>query len=152
MNSQPILVGNNDNELGFNSRLGGGAETSPEAMKRANDIGFSCPAGFTAEARSRAGVPVWRYRYMSVWPNTALVPGMGAYHTSEIPLVFGTSELKPNATEDLPEEAALSKNMRHAWATFAKDPQNGLKKMGWPKYDPKSMFTRCKSLKPGLLI
>ena len=23
-----------------------------------------------------------------------------------------------------------------AWATFAKDPQNGLKKLGWPVYDP----------------
>jgi carboxylesterase type B len=38
--------------------------------------------------------------------------------------------------KDTPEEAKLSLNIRHAWAEFAKDPENGLKKLGWPVYDP----------------
>jgi hypothetical protein len=24
----------------------------------------------------------------------------------------------------------------HAWATFADNPESGLEKLGWPKYDP----------------
>lgn len=31
---------------------------------------------------------------------------------------------------------ALSNVIMQAWATFAKDPQNGLTKLGWPKYNP----------------
>jgi len=26
--------------------------------------------------------------------------------------------------------------MQGAWVTFARDPQNGLTKLGWPRYDP----------------
>jgi hypothetical protein len=28
-----------------------------------------------------------------------------------------------------------SKTFQSAWATFVKDPANGLTKLGWPKYD-----------------
>jgi hypothetical protein len=28
--------------------------------------------------------------------------------------------------------------MRDAWAGFAKDPEHGLEKLGWPLYDPTS--------------
>jgi cholinesterase len=75
---------------------------------------------------------------MGVWPNVALGPKTGAFHNAEIPMVFGTSETKVGTTKDTPEEAKLSKLMMHAWASFAKDPENGLSKLGWPIYDPTS--------------
>jgi hypothetical protein len=51
-------------------------------------------------------------------------------------MTFGTTELRPGVPKDTSEKAKLSKNWRHAWAEFAKDPENGLKKLGWPVYDP----------------
>jgi cholinesterase len=61
----------------------------------------------------------------------------GAWHGSEIALVFGTTELKKKG-DDLPAEKELAKEMRDAWAGFAKDPDHGLEKLGWPVYDPTS--------------
>jgi carboxylesterase type B len=77
---------------------------------------------------------------MGVWSNTAAGATTGAYHNAEIPMIFGTTESKAGATKDTPEEAKLSKHMMHAWASFAKDPEQGLLALGWPLYDPASMF------------
>jgi len=49
---------------------------------------------------------------------------------------FGTTEVKSNV-KDTPAEVQLARKMRDAWAAFAKDPTNGLTKLGWPLYDPK---------------
>jgi carboxylesterase type B len=147
---KPYLIGNNDNELGilealpgaFGSTLGGLTSSglpAAEAEEIGNDYAFNCPAAETAASRINNSVKAWRYRYMGVWPNTALAPDIGAYHSSEIPLVFGTTELKPNGTPDTPPEAALSAVMRKAWTTFAKDPENGLSNLGWPVYNPQGM-------------
>jgi cholinesterase len=73
-----------------------------------------------------------RYRYHGDFPNQEISPKAGAYHSSEIPLLFGTSA---DTGKDTPSEAQLAKNMRHAWAEFAKDPVSGLLKLGWPLYD-----------------
>jgi carboxylesterase type B len=73
-----------------------------------------------------------RYRYQGVFPNQEITPKTGAYHSSEIPLLFATSD---DTGKDTVQEAKLAKNMQHAWAEFAKDPENGLVKLGWPVYE-----------------
>ncbi|KAF2396044.1 alpha/beta-hydrolase [Trichodelitschia bisporula] len=153
---RPLLVGNTDNELSLNKAMAGvlggaapkgGKDTVglpaglPEAV--ANDAAFSCPAAQAAGYRRSAGVRSWRYRYMGEWENTSIGPGMGAYHSSEIPLVFGTTEIFNKEGihgRDSGEEAGLSLVMRRAWAAFAKDPENGLGGLGWPVYDPASEY------------
>jgi carboxylesterase type B len=97
---------------------------------------FNCPAGEAAAARASAGVPVWRYRFMGQWQNVQ-IGGKGAYHVSDIPLTMGTTERKTTATRNTAAEEELIKNVMTAWSTFAKDPVNGLTKLGWPRYDPK---------------
>lgn len=69
-----------------------------------------------------------------MFPNQEISPKAGAYHSAEIPLLFGTSA---DTGADTVQEVKLSKNMRHAWAEFGKDPENGLVKLGWPVYDQK---------------
>jgi carboxylesterase type B len=96
---------------------------------------FNCPAGEAAAARAKHGVPVWRYRFMGQWPNVQ-IGGKGSYHVSDVPLVMGTTERKKTATKNTPEEERLIINTMTAWATFAKDPVDGLTKLGWPKYNP----------------
>jgi len=67
------------------------------------------------------------------------VPDSGAWHSSELPLVFGNY---PNATGGVPAstaaELSIGDYMRGAWAAFAKDPVNGLTSYqgGWPMYNP----------------
>jgi carboxylesterase type B len=52
---------------------------------------------------------------------------LGVYHSSEIPLVFGTYP----RVNDTKEEIQLSRFMQHAWACFAKNPTAG---PGWKLY------------------
>jgi carboxylesterase type B len=59
----------------------------------------------------------------------------GAYHSSEIPLIFGTSA---DTGPDSVDEVKLARNMRHAFAEFAKDPDHGLTKLGYPDYQQES--------------
>ena len=101
---------------------------------------ISCGPAVGATARSKAGVPAWRYRWFGEWPNLEIYPGIGAYHSMDCPIVFGATE-RTSKIADTPEEAKFVKNIMTAWATFAKDPDHGLEKLGWPKYDPSSKYS-----------
>ncbi|KJA28776.1 hypothetical protein HYPSUDRAFT_196943 [Hypholoma sublateritium FD-334 SS-4] len=98
---------------------------------------FTCPASSTAQERLAAGVPTWRYQYQGVFPDISARPDLRAYHSSEIPLVFGTYNAStfaaPTATE-----VALSRYMQSAWVAFARDPAQGLVGFGWPVYAPQA--------------
>lgn len=85
---------------------------------------FNCPAASAAAARARAGVPVWRYRYMGTFENT-LIAGQGAYHLAEVPIVMGTSGRKSKDQPNTPDQDETIKNVMTAWAAFAKDPDHG---------------------------
>ena len=90
------------------------------------DYVFGCPAAMYANASAAAGMPTWRYYFNASFDNTrfAQYPGLGVYHSSEIPIVFGTYGAE-NADA---QEYALSVYMRSAWAKFARDPFAG---PGW---------------------
>jgi carboxylesterase type B len=100
---------------------------------------FNCPAAGAAAARVAAGVPTWRYRMMAAYENSNL-HGVGAFHSSDVPIVLGTTERR-KGPKNTAEEDKMVKNTMTAWAAFAKDPAHGLDKLGWPKYDPKGKFT-----------
>ncbi|MCJ1381234.1 hypothetical protein MMC17_004343 [Xylographa soralifera] len=90
------------------------------------DATFLCPTSAIANLASTSGYDVWRYYFNATFPNTQLFPDAGVYHSSEIPLVFGTY---PTAGATA-QEVALSKYMQTAWANFAKNPAGG---PGWPR-------------------
>src|SRR5690349_20510387 len=70
------------------------------------DAGFTCPARRVARALAGAGVPTYRYRFAHA-PTNALIAGLGAFHSAEVPFVFGhASQLEPNTPTDA--EAPLS--------------------------------------------
>jgi para-nitrobenzyl esterase len=78
---------------------------------------------------------VYRFESRAV-PYTIGTPALldpGAFHSAEIPLVFGVPDGPPFSAE-LDE---LSATMRHAWASFARngdpDPDGTL---GWPRFAP----------------
>lgn len=83
-----------------------------------------------ANLSQASGIPTWRYYFNATFPNTqpavasALGVNLGAFHSSEIGLVFSTI---PEASSTA-QEFALSEYMRGAWASFARNPFAG---PGW---------------------
>ncbi|KAI4746768.1 alpha/beta-hydrolase [Aureobasidium sp. EXF-12298] len=85
---------------------------------------FQCSQALWANASAASGIPTWRYYFNASFTNTQSYPGLGVFHSSEIPIVFSTYP-SVNVTT---QEYALSRFMRGAWAAFAKNPANG---PGW---------------------
>jgi carboxylesterase type B len=80
-----------------------------------------------SEAIAYAGrQPVWRYFYEGDFKNARLTPHAGAYHTAEIPMVFGTYP-RDKATQ---VQINLSADMQGIWSGFVKNPWAGA---GWPR-------------------
>ncbi|GIZ46043.1 hypothetical protein CKM354_000918400 [Cercospora kikuchii] len=92
----------------------------------ATDLLFTCSTKTLADAIKVSGRPIWRYWYEGVFPNLSIFPNAGAWHSSEIPSVWGTY-FAAGAT---PTQIALSKYMQGVWAGFAKNPSNGAP---WPR-------------------
>ncbi|KIJ50906.1 hypothetical protein M422DRAFT_244855, partial [Sphaerobolus stellatus SS14] len=96
---------------------------------------FSCPAGTTTLDHVNANVPVFRYRYDGIFPDISHQSDLRAFHSSEIPIVFGTYNLSPFGPPTS-AEITLSSYVQGAWVAFARDPVNGLVNFGWPRYNP----------------
>jgi cholinesterase len=139
---KPLLLGNNDNEAGlFRVVAILEGQDLPQAFWDAyNFKNFFCPCAARANVSVYNQVPTWRYRWFGVFPNTNLTtyPDSGAYHTSEIPIVFNTPAAGKGIVIDTAQEQAVMNYTRGAWAAFAKDPINGLNSYqgGWPAYNP----------------
>ncbi|KAH8588440.1 Alpha/Beta hydrolase protein [Bisporella sp. PMI_857] len=135
--SIPMLVGSNDYEAGiFRTQLAlAGITFADSDWDELNLASYTCPVGQRADAGIAANNPTWRYRYFGVFPNTNISSQGGAYHGAELQLIFGTTFSTPNSTA---EEIKFEDYIQGAWATFAKDPVNGLTTYedGWPLYDP----------------
>jgi cholinesterase len=140
---KPYMNGNNHFEAGLFVLIAqaAGINVSEKIWPTFNAAVFTCPIMNAADARAAANVPTWRYRYFGDWPNTNLDGRSGAYHTAEIPMVFGTSA-SSSSGPDTPEQIKVSDFMQKVWVQFAKDPE-GLSKAPFnlPKYDPTAAFS-----------
>jgi len=89
------------------------------------ELGFQCPSAIVANDSSTAGIPTWRYYYNGSFPAIAPIPGanFGAYHASEIPIVWGTYNVYGGDIGN--SGRRLSELMQSMWATFAKNPMAG---------------------------
>ncbi|GAB7329379.1 hypothetical protein MBLNU13_g01165t1 [Cladosporium sp. NU13] len=95
------------------------------------DLLFTCTTQTVATAVQLANRQrIWRYQYDATFPNLQLFPNAGAYHTAEIPSVWGTYPTTNQFGSVTPTQISLSSYMQGAWAGFAKDPSNG---PGWPR-------------------
>ncbi|KAJ0160277.1 Cholinesterase, partial [Colletotrichum tanaceti] len=118
------IVGNDDNEAGL-FKLG--APTINETVWTGlNLVSFECPAARRATRAAAAGHPTWRYRYFGDFPNMVLstTPSSGAWHTSELPILFDTTPQSPIV--NTPQETDTGFYFRAAWTAFAKNPSTGL--------------------------
>ncbi|KAF1827590.1 alpha/beta-hydrolase [Dissoconium aciculare CBS 342.82] len=97
------------------------------------DLIFTCPTHLLSSAFAKSKTrqqPIWRYFYEGDFPNARLFPHAGAYHTSEIPMVFGTYPLQNALGPVTPTQIAMSAAMQQIWGDFVKNPAAG---PGWPQ-------------------
>ncbi|KAF2678095.1 alpha/beta-hydrolase [Lentithecium fluviatile CBS 122367] len=130
----PMLISQTNDEgsslLPFDPAGPAGGQAAIDQFTRS----FStCPSARGALARKSWNVPVWRVRYFGEWPNLNPFEWLGAYHSSDIPMVFGTSDLRGPDTQ---MERETSRYYQAAWAAFVRDPEKGLVEYGWSMYDP----------------
>ncbi|CZT46053.1 related to triacylglycerol lipase V precursor [Rhynchosporium secalis] len=100
---------------------------------------FWCPATKSTYERLAANRTTYRYFYAGNFTNVSPNPWIGAYHSSELPLIFGTDGLNGESTTF---EKEVSYVMQDAYLAFARDPVKGLEEVGWPVYESKGGLVR----------
>ncbi|KAL0929698.1 chlorogenic acid esterase precursor [Colletotrichum truncatum] len=122
----PAIVGSTRDEWNFNSNAP--APPSDGTNSVPADNLFGCPAHYETGLRNIAGLQTWRYMYSSNFTN--IMPGgQGAFHSAELPLIFGTHDIARGSSSQF--EFAVSEAMQDLWLAFIEDPVNGLPKNGW---------------------
>ena len=79
-------------------------------------------------------VPSYQYLYNGNFSNISPRPWEGSYHSSELPLIFGTSGIYRSASTAF--EVSLSHVMQDLYLAFITDHQGGLPAHGWNAYTP----------------
>lgn len=153
----PLFAGNNNNEAGFYRipAYGKGVVPTQAQVDAFHLQSFTCPIAYQANAREDHGVPAWVWRYFGDWENTRLYPTSGAYHGSDLEMIFGASG-DVSGIPPVEDQEKLTAIMQRAWYEFSNDPWHGLtKEMGWPKYDESKdsliVYGKDNSPKPSLV-
>lgn len=79
--------------------------------------GFFCPATHNIWLRQQAGLDFFSYYYGGNFSNISPVWWLGAYHLSELPLIFGTDGTYRGSGTEFERET--SEAMQDAWVSFA---------------------------------
>lgn len=101
----------------------------------ADQISYSyiwCPSIKTTYERLAANRTTHRFFYAGNFTNVSPKPWMGAYHSSELPMVFGTHDLNGESGDF---EVAVSEAMQDAYLAFARDGGKGLEELNWEAYE-----------------
>ncbi|KAK1777141.1 Alpha/Beta hydrolase protein [Copromyces sp. CBS 386.78] len=135
----PTIIGSNAQDgLAFVVLNRNNSVNQTEAFEATLDY-FFCPAFKAATNRLLASVPVFRYLYFGNFTNVSPLSFLGAYHSAELPLIFGTYGIFPETSTSSPPadqklEVATSHAMQNDWVAIAAHGASGLEMRGWPEY------------------
>jgi acetylcholinesterase len=118
---KPALIGNTANEgssfvLPFNATYGPGQARADQ----------------TTIGRFAAKATTFRYLYAGNFSTVSPRWWEGAFHSSDLPMIFGTYALARGPGTEF--QKRTSEKMQETWVAFAEDPLNGLPKLGWNSY------------------
>jgi hypothetical protein len=98
-----------------------------------------CGAAKSSTLRNSIGLPTYRYQYAGNWTNQDPLPWMGAFHSSDLSMIFGAYDSDasgfpvPPVAEPL--EAETSASLQDHVLAFVRDPWNGPAAAGWPRFN-----------------
>jgi carboxylesterase type B len=118
----PLITGSNTNEgAGFVPFTPDGP--GAEVLYNTTQNIIACPVAELAQIRGLGNLTTYRYLYAGNFSNISPLPWFGAYHSAELPMLFGTHyEYRANSTEYQWETANA---MQALWVSFAQDPERG---------------------------
>ena len=90
------------------------------------DALFTCPTREAMRAHTARGNPGWLYYFGHV-TESGRRRGLGAYHASEVPFLFGTHVRNDDGDD-------VSELMSSLWWTFARDGRPEAEALIWPAY------------------
>jgi carboxylesterase type B len=93
---------------------------------------FQCPAALTSQCRDRLGLTTFRYQYRGNFSDVSPRWWEGAYHGSELPLLFGSYVDFSGPTS--PAEVQTSQAMQKLWLAFGRDSAQGVMQHGWQPF------------------
>ncbi|KAH7236714.1 Alpha/Beta hydrolase protein [Fusarium redolens] len=132
----PLLIGTNTNEgaavIPYNFPGYETATEIPANLKPIADgfgLNLQCTTLKENRLRSEAGARTFQYLYAGNFTNISPLSWLGAYHTAELPLIFGTHDIEGPSTKF---EQKVSERMQDLYLKFASDPAHGLEKDRWP--------------------
>ncbi|KAK7961922.1 Alpha/Beta hydrolase protein [Apiospora aurea] len=134
----PLITGTTSNEA---AALVGGfdknATTPPPKLPNNPVGGFDCSLREELKDRLDNGHITYRYLFAGNFSNITPRYWLGAMHSSDLPLIFGTHyQFRGNSTE---LEWQTSYAMEDMWVAFATDPSKDPSTSSglvWPKYSP----------------
>ncbi|KAJ5098121.1 carboxylesterase [Penicillium argentinense] len=98
--------------------------------------GWVCPTANTSIIRTAANRTTYRFQYAGSWPNQDAYAWMGAFHSSDLMMFFGTYFYNAVNTTARPtiQEVKTSQIMQDHLLAFMKDPKKGPASLGWVPY------------------
>ncbi|KAI0423467.1 Alpha/Beta hydrolase protein [Xylaria sp. FL1042] len=93
-------------------------------------LNLRCTTLQDIKLRAEVGATTYRFLYGGNFSDISPVPWLGAYHTADLPMIFGTYGLEGSFT---PFEKHVSWKMQDLYLEFIKNPAEGLKHAGWPE-------------------
>ncbi|KAF4331850.1 carboxylesterase family [Fusarium beomiforme] len=102
---------------------------------------FNCNIALESSFRALNSVPVWRYRYMGVFPEVTPYSWLRAYHVADVPVLFGSEHAITAYRDSSDLERKHYRNaariFRGIFANFIRDPFHGLRDTyNWPIFSP----------------
>ncbi|GKZ49030.1 hypothetical protein AbraIFM66951_001280 [Aspergillus brasiliensis] len=92
-----------------------------------------CAAYQDSVLRSSLGLETYRYEWAGNFSNISPAPYLGAYHSSDLFMIFGTYMTDAGEISDL--EVATSRAMQDYFLAFLKDPSTVSSVVGWPVFN-----------------
>jgi para-nitrobenzyl esterase len=96
------------------------------------DAFFVCPARQTARGAAAAGAPVYLYSFERE-PAQPFLPGLGVFHSAELPFLFGTDPAFPLSRVGEAGQPAADL-MQQLWTRFAATGDPNADEASWPPF------------------
>ncbi|KAF5385576.1 hypothetical protein D9757_006738 [Collybiopsis confluens] len=104
----------------------------PEQSIVSATLTWDCPAYNSTVLRNQIGLSTWRYQWAGNFSNIAPLSWLGAYHFSDLYMIFGSYLIAPGEISEL--EIKTSEGMQDLLVGFITDPHS-LPAKGWVEYE-----------------